>query len=160
MTEGQIGFTLYVSISNFTKSTLTRDVQHDVGRHPILDLAIATNTPVHHWNNKQNIYTPSGDLLTPEKSNELSSLLWEVIEEAFSHSAKNRKNIPESQSLYDFFVAKAKENFPDGKEDGQLLCQMSEMWGAYIGDPIQRQSLRFAWMEECCGGSELNFCFV
>ena len=160
MTEGQIGFTLYVSILKFTKSTLTRDTQHDVGRHPILDLAIATNTPLHHWNNKQNIYTSSGDLLAPEKSNELSTLLWEIIEEAFSHSAKSRKNIPKSQSLYDFFVAKAKENFPDGKEDGELLCQMSEMWGAYIGDPIQKQSLRFAWMEECCGGGELNFCFV
>jgi len=31
---------------------------------------------------------------------------------------------------------------------------MSEMWGAYIGDPVQRQSLRFAWMEEVCGGGE------
>lgn len=44
--------------------------------------------------------------------------------------------------------------FPDRKEDADLLCQMSEMWGAYIGDPVQRQSLRFAWMEEVCGGGE------
>lgn len=33
--------------------------------------------------------------------------------------------------------------------------QMAEMWGAYIGDPVHRQSLKFAWMEECCGGGEL-----
>src|SRR6266536_4863985 len=114
MTEGQTGFTRYASILIYTKSTLRGDSQHNVGRHPILDLAIATNTPLHHWNNKQNIYTSSGDLLSPQKSNELSSLLWEIIEEAFSHSAKQGKNIPESQSLYDFFVAKAKELFPEG----------------------------------------------
>ncbi|KAG7124544.1 hypothetical protein HYQ44_001729 [Verticillium longisporum] len=32
---------------------------------------------------------------------------------------------------------------------------MSEMFGAYIGEPVWRQSLKFAWMEECCGGEEL-----
>jgi hypothetical protein len=56
--------------------------------------------------------------------------------------------------LYDYFVDKAKELFPDSEEDQNLLCQMSEMWGAYIGEPVQRQSLRFVWMEEVCGGGE------
>ena len=36
--------------------------------------------------------------------------------------------------------------------------QMAEMWGAYIGEPVHRQSLKFAWMEECCGGSEYSKC--
>jgi hypothetical protein len=56
--------------------------------------------------------------------------------------------------LYDFFVEKAHATFPDRTEDAELLCQMSEMWGAYIGDPIWKQSLRFSWMEECCGGGK------
>lgn len=38
------------------------------------------------------------------------------------------------------------------EEDKELVCQMAEMWGAYVGDPVSRQSLRFAWMEGCCGG--------
>ena len=42
----------------------------------------------------------------------------------------------------------------DQKEDEELLLQMSEMWGAYVGDPVTRQSLRFAYLEECCGGGE------
>jgi len=87
----------------------------------------------------------------------LSTLVWEIIAEAFEHSSKHGKSIPESDSLYDFFREKAKEKFPDQKEDEELLLQMSEMWGAYIGDPISRQSLRFAWMEECCGGGKLDF---
>lgn len=40
----------------------------------------------------------------------------------------------------------------EGEDDQDLLCKMSEMWGAYIGEPVQRQSLRFAWMESVCGG--------
>ena len=43
---------------------------------------------------------------------------------------------------------------PDVCDDQQLLAQMSEMWGAYVGEVVRRQSLRFAWMEERCGGGE------
>lgn len=78
-----------------------------------------------------------------------------MIEEAQEHSSNNGSSIPEAASLYDFLVEKAQKLFPDSQNDRELLCQMSQMWGAYIGDPIQRQSLRFAWMEEVCGGGEL-----
>jgi hypothetical protein len=120
----------------------------------MLDLAKKTNTTLHHWNNKQNIYDSAGKLVPEEKSDKLSTLLWEIIEEAFVHSSKYGKSIPETQSLYDFIKEKAKEKLPDQEEDKELLLQMSEIWGAYIGEPVTRQSLRFAWMEECCGGGE------
>jgi hypothetical protein len=109
---------------------------------------------LHHWNSKQNIYDSSGNLLPDEKSDKMSTLLWEIIEEGFEYSAKLGKAIPEGDSFYDFFKVKAKEMFPDQKEDEELLLQMSEMWGAYVGDPVTRQSLRFAYLEECCGGGE------
>jgi hypothetical protein len=120
----------------------------------MLDLAKKTNTPLHHWNDKQNIYDSSGKLIPQEKADQLSTILWEIIAEGFEHSERHGKSIPESQSLYDFIKIKAKERFPDTEADQELLLQMSEMWGAYIGEPITRQSLRFAWMEECCGGGE------
>ncbi|TAQ90828.1 hypothetical protein B7494_g874 [Chlorociboria aeruginascens] len=123
--------------------------------HPIRDLAISTGTPLHYWNTKQNIYTSSGTLLSDFKSSELSTLLWKIIEEAFEYSEKNGKSIPETKSLYDFVKQRASEIFKDNEEDRELLLQMSEMWGAYIGHPVWRQSLRFSWMEECCGGEEM-----
>ena len=78
-----------------------------------------------------------------------------MIEEAQAVSSEHGDSIPETDSLYDFFIKKSHELFPDSQEDRELLCQMSQMWGAYIGDSVQRQSLRFAWMEEVCGGGEL-----
>lgn len=48
---------------------------------------------------------------------------------------------------------RAKEALGEG-EDMELLMQMAEMWGAYIGDEVGKQSLKWAWMEECCGGGE------
>ncbi|KAE8450409.1 hypothetical protein EG329_006484 [Mollisiaceae sp. DMI_Dod_QoI] len=121
------------------------------GRHPIIDLAKKTNTPLHAWNDKQNIYDSSGQLLPEEKSDKLSSLLWQFIEEAFKYSVDNGEKISESESLYDFITSKAKEQFPD-ESDRELLLQMSQIWGAYVGDPVAKQSLKFSWLEECCGG--------
>ncbi|KAF8861745.1 FAD/NAD(P)-binding domain-containing protein [Acephala macrosclerotiorum] len=124
------------------------------GRHPIIDIARKTNTPLHAWNDKQNIFDTSGKLLPAEKSDKFSSLLWQWIEEAFKYSTEKGDDIPESESLFDFIKSKAKEHFTaDG--DVELLCQMSRIWGAYVGDSVDRQSLRFAWMEACCGGGEM-----
>ena len=85
------------------------------------------------------------------KAKALCNVQWEIIEEAFRHSVQNRVSIPESESLYDYFVSRAAGLLPDGEDQGLLLA-MSEMWGNSTGVPIQRQSLRFAWMEECCAG--------
>ena len=79
-------------------------------------------------------------------------MLWEIIEEAFEYSGKNGKSIPESESLYDYIKTKVKEKLPGQVEDQQLVLSMSEMWGAYVGHAVTKQSLRFSWMEECCGG--------
>ena len=88
----------------------------------------------------------------------LSTLLWEIIEKAFvfsqaSQDAGGSAIIPKGQSLYDFVKTSADKLVPDEKERA-LLVQMSEMFGAYVGEPIWKQSLRFAWMEECCGGGK------
>lgn len=84
---------------------------------------------------------------------------------AFNHSEEARvdsseeSTIPNKDSLYDFIEAKAREMVPDDKERG-LLLQMSEMFGAYVGVPVWRQSLKFAWMEECCGGGKSVHSFL
>ena len=128
--------------------------------HPIYHAATATSTPLHHWNNKQLIYDSAGEPLPDEVTDRLSTLLWEIIEEAFNCSQKAHDDsseeavkIPAEQSLYDFISSKAKDLVSDERERS-LLIQMSEMFGAYVGEPVWRQSLRFAWMEECCGGGK------
>jgi hypothetical protein len=124
-------------------------LQHATGgKHPIRDLALATNTPLHNWNSYQNIYTSTGTLLPNTKASSLSTLLWDIIEEAFIYSEANGVSIPVAASLYDFVAEKVEEriqgDYEEAKEDRKLVCQMSEMWGAYVGHPVTRQSLRFA----------------
>lgn len=123
-----------------------------------MKLAAETETPLHHWNEKQLIYDSAGNKLPDDKTNRLSTLLWEIIEKAFKTSAAAQekdggKSIPSGESLYDFISKSAAEELQD-EEERRILVQMSEMWGAYVGEPVWKQSLRFAWMEECCGGGK------
>jgi hypothetical protein len=115
---------------------------------------------MHHWNSKQLIFDTSGKPLPNETTEKLSTLLWEIIEEAFEFSTKANetdggRSIPKEDSLHDFVSRRALAELQDEQEQ-KTLIQMSEMWGAYVGEPIWKQSLRFAWMEECCGGGK-NF---
>jgi hypothetical protein len=55
--------------------------------------------------------------------------------------------------LYDFFVKRIAQLDME-EEDREILLDMCQMWGDYTGDPIQRQSLKYVWLEEVCGGGE------
>ncbi len=124
--------------------------------HPIFKLANDTETPLHYWNNKQLIFDSNGNKLGDELADRLSTTLWEIIADAFklsenAHEKDGGKDIPSTDSLQDFIRRGAAEVIPND-EERQLLVSMSEMFGAYVGEPVWKQSLRFAWMEECCGG--------
>ncbi|KAI5919669.1 hypothetical protein F4810DRAFT_478590 [Camillea tinctor] len=149
--SNELGYTVDVG-PNWIHATGTGVV------HPIRKLADETNTALHHWNSKQLIYDSSGARLPDEKTDKLSTLLWEIITEAQEVSKVARQenggeSIPIEDSLYDFIKRKSAEKLDD--DERQILIQMSEIWGAYVGEPIWKQSLRFAWMEECCGGEEV-----
>ncbi|RYP36537.1 hypothetical protein DL767_003360 [Monosporascus sp. MG133] len=127
--------------------------------HPIYKLATETATPLHHWNNRQLIYDCNGHPLPEEQTERLSTLLWDIIEDGFkfskaAHAEDGGRAIPSRDSLQDFVRRKA-ENLVSDEAERRLLVQMSEMFGAYVGEPVWKQSLRFAWMEECCGGDEM-----
>jgi hypothetical protein len=42
-------------------------------------------------------------------------------------------------------------------EERKLVMQVGEMWGAFIGDPWERQSLKYFWLEEWLDGGESIF---
>ncbi|MCJ1464560.1 hypothetical protein MMC07_003173 [Pseudocyphellaria aurata] len=128
---------------------------HTSGSNPLLHIAAETNTVVHTWNGKSQIYDENGQLVDSAKADQFSDLVWELVGEAIKYSEENGDQIPETQSLSDFFVTRAAELFPDRPEDQSLLLNMSQMWGAYVGHPPDKQSLRFAWMEKCCVGDEV-----
>jgi hypothetical protein len=97
-----------------------------------------------------------------KEAGEVSELVWGLIEQAMKYSEDESASISADESLYDFFKNKVPDLIPlemDGDKSvekrRQNVLNMSDMWGAFVGSPIERQSLKFFWLEECIDGENL-----
>lgn len=132
---------------------------HGTDHNPIMDLAVETGTITHSWGERQAVIDEQGHLMSEDEVAEYSEAMWATIADAFRYS-ESSSSIPPEQSLMDFLKGKMKENYPDGgsKDDlrkREAILRISEMWGAFVGTEIQRQSLRFFWLEEGIEGKNL-----
>ena len=125
----------------------------------MFDLAQKTGTELHDWDEKQLLYDVDAKLVPAEEAAEYSRLLWEdgLIAEAFRHADKHKDTIPKEESLFDFFTKRVKDAFKDlppaeAEKRRLVLLNSARVWGAYVGTRIERQSLRFYWLEECIEG--------
>jgi hypothetical protein len=86
-------------------------------------------------------------------------IVWGIIAQAMKFSNEESANIPAEKSLYNFFEEQVAEMFPskdnEAKSRRETILQIAEMWGAFVGSPIQTQSLKFFWLEECIDGENL-----
>lgn len=131
---------------------------HGTDHNPILDLAKETQTPTHSWGEDINLFDENGVALSDEEAKELNKIMWSIIVDAFKYSNANTTTIDPSLSLFDWFQERVKESFPESEEGWErrrkLVLQSAEMWGAFVGGPVTRQSLKFFWLEECIEGGE------
>jgi hypothetical protein len=124
-----------------------------------MQIARDTNTALHAWDEEQNVIDSQGEPLDSDEASECGRLLWDdgLIAAAFKYSNEHSKSIPASRSLYDFFEEKVKDLFTDlpvaeAERKRKTLLQTISMWGAYVGSPVERQSLKFFFLEECIEG--------
>ncbi|OHF00442.1 flavin containing amine oxidase [Colletotrichum orchidophilum] len=80
--------------------------------------------------------------------------VWSLIEDAFKYSNSECTTIDSARSLKDFFCERlADGDLPQDQQARVLL--LAEMWGSFIGDSWERQSLKWFWLEECLDGENL-----
>jgi hypothetical protein len=129
---------------------------HGTNDNPILDIANDTKTAVGSWDTRSYVFDQDGRPLPLVDGEIYSSMMWDIIQEAFSYSNKNTATISPDESLWDFFKKEVILRIPDSKPDfeqkREFVFQMAEMWGAFVGSPIFSQSLKFFWLEECIEG--------
>lgn len=135
---------------------------HGTDTNPILDLAKETDTVVINWDGRQAMFDQNGKSIDEKESAEITEVVWSIIEQAMKYSNDHLAEIPVERSLYDFFQEQVEKIFPSMIEDDKetqnkriAVLQHAEMWGAFVGSPIQTQSLKFFWMEECIDGENL-----
>ncbi|KAH8847230.1 hypothetical protein MCOR27_005174 [Pyricularia oryzae] len=135
---------------------------HGTKQNPLLELAKHTGTEIGDWNSKTCVYDEDGQLLSKEEAEKFSTLMWDIIEDAFKYSNRYHKDsIDSSKSLVDYFkenvVKKIPDTEPDYERQRSMVLKMSDLWGAFVGSHTSTQSLKFFWLEECIEGENL-FC--
>ena len=81
----------------------------------------------------------------------ISDLTWGIIGNAFTYSNDHKASIPSEKSLMDFFKSEVQAKDLDD-QTAKLVLQMAQIWGDFVGEPIEKQSLKFFWLEECIEG--------
>ena len=134
---------------------------HGTDNNPILDIAKQTQTAAGDYETETYIFDEDGNLLPTKEAGKYTGLMWNIIGDAFKHSNSLGQNIAKDESLLDFFEKKVKEAIPETETDHvrsrTLILQMAKLWGAFIGSPVQKQSLRFFWLEECIDGGKPSY---
>ncbi|KAF2122773.1 hypothetical protein BDV96DRAFT_482125 [Lophiotrema nucula] len=137
---------------------------HGTDNNPMLDLAKETRTITMTFDGRQSIFDEAGKHMPEQDAAELTELTWTIIENAMHYSNEKSAEIPATKSLYNYFednvvdlLKEANESISDKElmRKRETVLHMSERWGAFVGSPVQRQSLKFFWLEECIDGENL-----
>ncbi|KAL8748299.1 MAG: hypothetical protein Q9184_007418, partial [Pyrenodesmia sp. 2 TL-2023] len=139
-----------------TQSDQMGPLEVDVtGFNPIVGLAKATGTPLHQWKESTLLIDGEGSLLAQSEANKALKQVWEILEEAMEYSKNSSAQIDPAASLYTFFEAWCDRALKRGQLNGhevELVLGMSQMWGAYVGDGVELQSLKYFHLEDCIEG--------
>ncbi|KAK3327107.1 hypothetical protein B0T19DRAFT_152707 [Cercophora scortea] len=134
---------------------------HGATNSPIMDLARETKTEVSSWDTISHVFNEDGDFLTLAESTYYFTTAWNIFGDAFEYSSKNSSGIAPGKSLMDFFRDDIDKAIPETEEDYEkkrhIVLQLAHLWGAIVGGSVDRQSLKFLWLEESIEGENL-FC--
>ncbi|KAJ5103397.1 hypothetical protein N7532_003926 [Penicillium argentinense] len=125
---------------------------HGTEENPIMDIADATKTIARDPEGRNISISCDGQLVDEQLTTKAAEFIWTTIEKAFEYSNHHGDSIPVERSLFDFIQEHVqKTNFSD--KEKKLCLDSCKLWGAYVGDPIERQSLKFFRLEECIDGN-------
>lgn len=126
---------------------------HGSENNPIADIARRTHTVTDNLEERRAVINSKGNRFDEDLESKLSKIVWTIVVKAFQHSDINSAEIDKSKSLLDYF----REQVPEIEKDPEkqsLILEQAHMWGAFTGDSIERQSLKFFFLEECIDGGK------
>ncbi|KAJ5341179.1 hypothetical protein N7541_010303 [Penicillium brevicompactum] len=126
---------------------------HGAGENPIMNIAEATGTTMFDPEGGQHVaFAPDGQPIHDDINSKVQDFVWTTISEAFEYSSRHGNSIPAEKSLLDFFRERVQQT-DFSTEEKSLCLDACKLWGTYVGDQVDRQSLRFFRLEECVDGS-------
>lgn len=106
----------------------------------------------------ESICDTNGDWFNRQTARSYYSNVWDVLELAMEKSRQESGSIPDSDKMMDFFrqeVERRSRNTPDPTSYRTSLLHIVEMWGAFMGDDCEKQSLKNLWLDSSLEGGRV-----
>ena len=119
----------------------------------MIQLAQDTDSKLCSPGEKTCVYDSNGMPMTDQRALNGSTTLWRIFGDAFKKSSENCSSIEPNITLKDYVKERLlTSTLHEGLEHD--ILELAETWGAYNGDPFEKQSLKWVWLEECLDGRE------
>lgn len=121
----------------------------------MVKLAENVNCKLISPNESTYVYDSAGMHMNAQKVLSADTTFWDILADAFKYSDEDCNGIAPNRSLKDYFIERLSASQLD-KEAQSTVMELAEMWGGFVGDPFERQSLKWFWLEECLEGGMLS----
>ncbi|ETI20288.1 hypothetical protein G647_08322 [Cladophialophora carrionii CBS 160.54] len=131
---------------------------HGTKGNPIMRLAEQTGTLIMApEEERQALFDTEGTRRPDSEAVDLSAKIWDLVVDAFKYSDENSARIDPAVSLFEYFRAKIDDDCDEGLDRRKRddLLREAQMWGPFVGDAIETQSLKFFFLEECIEGENV-----
>ena len=118
---------------------------HGTEGNPLVALAEQSASCTVACGSVHSICSSDGRWLDSETARGYYDKVWKILESAMETSRRHKLSIPDAESMMDFFRGQLQGSKPEAY---QLMLQVVEMWGAFMGDDCERQSLKNMWLDE------------
>ena len=132
---------------------------HGTEGNPIVALADKVGSSTVACGAVYSICDGKGQWLERELAGRRYEEVWDILELAMERSKDDSESIPNKVSMMEFYreeVEKRRSAEQDPETYASQMLQIAEMWGAFMGDDCERQSLKNLWLEAGLEGGTLN----
>jgi monoamine oxidase len=132
---------------------------HGTQGNPLLPLAEKTRTTTVACGDVDSICDINGDWIQRDMARNHYSKVWEILEMAMEKSRDQYPSLSSSEKMMDLFrqeVERRKVREQQSEDHELLLLRIVEMWGAFMGDDCENQSLKSLWLEAGIDGGMFN----
>ena len=133
---------------------------HGTKDNPLVALAQKTSTTTIACGAVYSICNSDGSWLSSDSSSYHYKEVWEVLEMAMEKSRKESAMLSDSSKMMDFFRQEVKRRRSKTKQPEayeSLMTQIVEMWGAFMGNECENQSLKNLWLDGGLEGGKFGF---
>ena len=133
---------------------------HGSKDNPILALAHGLQNvlyePPQDEDAKSPVYDAMGNTIDANLASKFSAIAWDLIDQAMKYSEAESASISPDVSLADFLRGSLRLRGYE-PEKSRLIMGLADMWSNIVGEPIEKQSLKYLWLEQCIEGGKRSW---